>query len=163
MSNINLYSVMVGDKPMVRYLMKQKGGNVEGKTSPKSAMWMLTNDKTRVPHMTEEFPGFPLTADGVYFFDGRVDEGETTSSGTEARGEDVGTSFVSGEAAATFPKGIGNARWDPARQCWACDEGSGETEETTPVCGPDYCDIPEAEEKPKRKRTAKKAKDVAEE
>ena len=102
MSNIILNQVMVGDKPMVRYLMKQKGGNVEGKTSPKSAMWMLTNDKAKVPHMTEEFPGFPLTADGVYFFDGAV-------------------------------------------------------------CGPDYCDIPEVEEKPKRKRAAKKAEEVVDE
>lgn len=115
MSNIILNQVMVGDKPMVRYLMKQKGGNVEGKTSPKSAMWMLTNDKAKVPHMSEEFPGFPLTADGVYYFDGEVEETEGASSETAA---------------------------------------------AAPVCGPDYCDIPEVEEKPKRKRSAKKSKEV---
>lgn len=131
MSNIILNQVMVGDKPMVRYLMKQKGGNVEGKTSPKSAMWMLTNDKSKVPHMTEEFQGFPLTADGVYFFDGAVEDGE-------------GTSSVSASAA-TFPS-----------------EGKalGKTEDDAPVCGPDWCDIPEAEDKAKRKRTAKKAEEV---
>ena len=136
MSNINLYSVMVGDKPMVRYLMKQKGGNVEGKTSPKSAMWMLTNDKAKAPHMSEEFPGFPLTADGVYFFDGEVEDvsGETN----EAEGA---TSSVSASAA-TFPS-----------------EGKAlrKTEDDAPVCGPDYCDISELEEKPRRK---KKTKDV---
>ena len=115
MSNIILNQVMVGDKPMVRYLMKQKGGNVEGKTSPQSAMWMLTNDKSKVPHMTEEFPGFPLTADGVYFFDGAVEDGGVDAAATK---------------------------------------------EDAPVCGPDYCDIPEVEEKPKRNRVAKKAEEV---
>lgn len=115
MSKIILNQVLVGDKPMVRYLMKQKGGNVEGKTSPKSAMWMLTNDKAKVPHMTEEFPGFPLTADGVYYFDGSVEDGGVDAAATK---------------------------------------------EDTPVCGPDWCDIPEVEEKPKRKRSAKKAEEV---
>jgi len=142
MSNILLNHVMVGDKPMVRYLMKQKGGNVEGKTSPKSAIWMLTNDKAKVPHMTEEFPGFPLTADGVYFFDGEVEDGEATSS-------------VTADAVPPSPEGIGNARRDPARQRWACDEGPGETEETAPVCGPDWCEIPELAEKPRRKKRVK--------
>lgn len=130
MSSIILAQVMVGDKPMVRYLMKQKGGNVEGKTSPQSAMWMLTNDKAKVPHMTEEFPGFPLTADGVYFFDGKVEDGEATSSVSELCSEPPS------------PEG----------------EGSGETEEAAPGCGPDYCEIPELAEKPKKSR--KKAKEV---
>ena len=115
MSNFILNQVMVGDKPMVRYLMKQKGGNVEGKTSPQSAMWMLTNDKAKVPHMTEEFPGFPLTADGVYFFNGRVESGELRVE----------------------------------------MENAVEPEAT---CGPDYCEIPEVVEKPKKSR--KMAKDV---
>ena len=131
MSNIILNHVMVGDKPMVRYLMKQKGGNVEGMTSPNSAMWMLTNDKAKVPHMTQEFPGFPLTADGVYFFDGDVEDGEATSS-------------VTADAVLPAPEG----------------EGPEETEEAAPGCGPDWCEIPEVAEKPKRKRAAKKAEEV---
>lgn len=76
MSNFILNRVVIGDKTVVRYLMKQRGGNVTGCTSPESALWMLTNDKAKVPHMTEEFPGFPVTADGVYFFDGKVESEE---------------------------------------------------------------------------------------
>lgn len=122
MSNILLNQVMVGDKPMVRYLMKQKGGNVEGKTSPKSAMWMLTNDKAKVPHMTQEFPGFPLTADGVYYFNGAVEGDESALSPADA-----GTS----------------------------PSADGEAKEEAPGCGPDWCEIPEVAEKPKRKRRTK--------
>ena len=80
MSNFILNQVVVGDTTVVRYLMKQKGGNVTGHTSMKSAMWMLTNDRAKVPHITEEFPGYPLTADGVYFFDGEMGDEKTTSS-----------------------------------------------------------------------------------
>lgn len=51
----------------VRYLMKQNGANVTGETSVQSAMWMLKHGKVK---RSEEFEGFPLTADGVYFFEG---------------------------------------------------------------------------------------------
>lgn len=84
MSNFILNQVVIGDKTVVRYLMKQKGGNVLGQTSPGSAMWMLTNDKKKVPHMTDEFPGFPLTADGVYFFDGDVEGDDWALSPADA-------------------------------------------------------------------------------
>ena len=79
MSNFILNQVVVGDRTVVRYLMRQKDGNVTGHTSPESAMWMLTNDRKKAPHMSEEFPAYPLTADGVYYFDAayRVrDDGE---------------------------------------------------------------------------------------
>ena len=116
MSNIHLYSVMVGDKPMVKYLMKQKGGNVLGQTSPGSAMWMLTNDRKKVPHMTEEFPGFPLTADGVYFFDGDVEDGEATSSVSgkpltpSPEGEGAGVAAEIGADGLPIPAGDGKKR-----------------------------------------------------
>ena len=134
---------------MVRYLYgKDKRYPYVGKTKWESARWMLENDRSRELRMSEEFEGFPLTADGVYYFDGALAVGESeveaTSSGTEARDEGVGTSSDPGGAGATFPKG----------------EGSGETEETAPVCGPDWCEIPEVAEKPKRKRAAKKAREV---
>ena len=51
----------------VRYLMKQNGANVTGETSVQSAMWMLKRGEVK---RTDEFEGFPLTADGVYFFEG---------------------------------------------------------------------------------------------
>ena len=103
MSNFILNRVVIGDKTVVRYLMKQKGGNVTGCTSPESALWMLTNDKKKVPHMSEEFPEYPLTADGIYFFDGAICEGGTTSSVTACavppspEGEDSGETAACGK------------------------------------------------------------------
>lgn len=128
---------------MVRYLYgKDKRYPYVGKTKWESARWMLENDKSRELRMSEEYEGFPLTADGVYFFDGAVSVGESereaTASGTEARGEGVGTSSDPASGA-TFPKG----------------EGSGETDEAAPVCGPDWCEIPELAEKPRRKKRTK--------
>lgn len=73
MENIKLNVMENAGKVVVKYLMKQKGGNVLGQTSPGSAMWMLTNDRQRKARMSGEFPGYPLTADGVYFFDGEID------------------------------------------------------------------------------------------
>ena len=84
MSNFILNRVVIGDKTVVRYLMKQKGGNVTGCTSPESAMWMLTNDKSKKPRMAEEFAEYPLTADGVYFFDGKVEGDEGALSPADA-------------------------------------------------------------------------------
>lgn len=84
MNNIILNKVVVGDKTVVKYLMKQKGGNVTGCTSPESAMWMLTNDRSKKPRMAEEFAEYPLTADGVYFFDGKVEGDEGALSPADA-------------------------------------------------------------------------------
>jgi hypothetical protein len=109
---------------MVRYLYgKDRKYPYVGKTKWESARWMLENDKSRELRMPEEYEGFPLTADGVYFFDGAIEHGAEEDGGPGA--------------AATE-----------------------ETEAVGPVCGPDYCDIPELEDKPKRKRAAKKAKEV---
>ena len=77
----------------------------------------------------------------------------------------VRTSSVSAEGAATEgltgPISLETAHCAVSR---ALDvpigEGSGETEETTPGCGPDWCEIPELAEKPKRK---KRTKDVVRE
>lgn len=138
------YILNRNEQGMVRYLYKNDGKHpFVGYCKWESARWMLENDKSRELRMSEEYEGFPLTADGVYFFDGAVAVGESereaTASGVEARGENVRTSSVSAEGAATFPRG----------------EGSGETAEIAPVCGPDWCEIPELAEKPRRKKRTK--------
>lgn len=128
---------------MVRYLYgKDKRYPYVGKTKWESARWMLENDRSRELRMSEEYEGFPLTADGVYFFDGCMQVVADVSGETnEAEGD---TSFVSASAD-TFPS-----------------EGKafGEAADIAPVCGPDWCEIPELAEKPRRKRAAKKAKEV---
>ena len=53
----------------VRYVMVQKGGNVQGETSLEGALWMLKRGKA---HTSDEVEGYPLTADGVYFFETEV-------------------------------------------------------------------------------------------
>ena len=63
---------------MVRYLYgKDKRYPYVGKTKWESARWLLENDKSRELRMSEEYEGFPLTADGVYFFDGKCLEDDT--------------------------------------------------------------------------------------
>lgn len=98
MSSIILNQVIVGERPMVRYLMKQKGGNVTGCTTLESATWMLTNDRSKNPRMSEEFPGYPLTADGVYFFDGKVEGDEGALSPADA-GTSPSADVEAGDAA----------------------------------------------------------------
>lgn len=41
----------------VKYIAKQKGGNVGSDTSLDSAEWMLKEGK---PHRSNEFPGYPI-------------------------------------------------------------------------------------------------------
>lgn len=136
---------------MVRYLYgKDSKRPYVGKTKWESARWMLENDKKREIRMSEAFEGFPLTADGVYFFDGAmrtgdaaVSDGDGSPSHTDVCGGRHGGGKIEGE----------------------CDDGV--TDENRPpltpslpsACGPDYCEIPEVAEKPKRKR-AKRIKDV---
>ena len=50
----------------VRYLMKQKGANVVGKMAYAQAVTMVGCE---MPYVTEEFEEYPVTSDGVYFFD----------------------------------------------------------------------------------------------
>ena len=50
----------------VRYLMKQAGANVAGKMAFAQA---VTAVGCGTPWVTEEFEEYPLTSDGVYFFD----------------------------------------------------------------------------------------------
>ena len=66
-----------GGRIVIGYLMKQKDCIVTGVTGYESAMWMLTNDKSKAPRMSDEFEGYPLTADGIYFFDGQMEESPT--------------------------------------------------------------------------------------
>ena len=123
---------------MVRYLYgKDRKYPYVGKCKWESARWMLENDKSRELRMSEEYEAFPLTADGVYFFDGHHGKGEAISSGAEARGEGVGTS--SAPDGAPSPEG----------------KAFGEVADIAPVCGPDWCEIPELAEKPRRKKRTK--------
>lgn len=104
---------------MVGYLYVNDGKHpVVGRTKFENARWMIGNDKRKAPRMSGEYPGFPLTADGVYFFDGTVSEGES---------EGETTSSVTADAAPPSPEGEG-------------------FESTAPVCGPDWCEIPELAE-----------------
>ena len=111
---------------MVRYLFgKDKRYPYVGKTKWESARWMLENDKSRELRMSEEYDGFPLTADGVYFFDGAVAVGD-------------------GDEGALSPADAGTS-----------PSADGEAKEEAPGCGPDWCEIPKLAEKPKRKKRTK--------
>ena len=55
-----------GEGDMIRYLMKQNGANVTGKMPYRDAMNILKQGEV---YVTDEFEGYPLTADGVYYFD----------------------------------------------------------------------------------------------
>jgi len=108
---------------MVRYLYgKDKKYPYVGKTKWESARWMLENDKTRELRMSEEYEGFPLTADGVYFFDGAMAVGD-------GDGGALSTAYAGTSTSA-----------------------DGEAKEEAPGCGPDRCEIPEVAEKPKKSR-----------
>ena len=112
----------------VGYLYVNDGKHpVVGRTKFENARWMIGNDKRKVPRMSGEYAGYPLTADGVYFFDGAIEQADDAVD--EARN-------------ATGDGGVDAAA----------------TEDVAPVCGPDWCEIPELAEKPKKKgRRAKGA------
>ena len=130
--NVVDYILNRDENGMVRYLYgKDKRYPYVGKTKWESARWMLENDRSRELRMSEEYEGFPLTADGVYFFDGAIEHGVEENGGPGAAATPRSKSFR-----------------------------TEETEAVGPVCGPDYCEIPELADKPKQKRAAKKAKEV---
>ena len=54
------------DDGLVRYLMKQDGANVVCAMPYANAMKIV---KKGTPRVTEEFFDYPLTSDGVYYFD----------------------------------------------------------------------------------------------
>ena len=60
------YQLKVDANGNVRYLMKQEGANVAGKMAFAQAKTMIGME---MPWVTEEFADYPLTSDGVYFFD----------------------------------------------------------------------------------------------
>ena len=66
----------------VNYLMKQKGCNYAGKTNFESALWILKHGKGEV-RASGEFPMYPLTSDGVYFFAGEFDDQEPPEIGAD--------------------------------------------------------------------------------
>ena len=124
------YNLNRDENGMVRYLYgKDKRYPYVGKTKWESARWMLENDKSRELRMSEEYEGFPLTADGVYFFDGAIEHGADEDGAPGAAATPRSKSFR-----------------------------TEEMEAVGPVCGPDWCEIPEVAEKPRRK---KRIKDVA--
>lgn len=68
------YQLKIDAGGNVRYLMKQDGANVAGKMAFEKALKLLSKG---TPMVTEEFEAFPVTADGVFYFDAmyRVTEG----------------------------------------------------------------------------------------
>ena len=68
------YQLKIDAKGNVRYLMKQDGANVAGVMSYEQAIKKIGGEQ---PWVTEEFETFPVTADGVFYFDAmyRVTEG----------------------------------------------------------------------------------------
>lgn len=136
---------------MVRYLYgKDKRYPYVGKCKWDSARWMLENDKRREIRMSEEYEGFPLTADGVYFFDGAVSDGGAAITATVSDGD--------GSPSHTD---VGGGRHGGGKIEGECDDGV--TDENRPpltpslpsACGPDWCEIPEVAEKPKRRKRTK--------
>ena len=88
---MNEYNLKVNEETgKVRYVMVQKVGNVLSETPYESALWMLNDGakKHGGVRMTDEFEGYPLTADGVYFFEtegtgDRNDAGDAEIAPTE--------------------------------------------------------------------------------
>ena len=73
-------------KPHVRYLLKEKGGVlVAGYVTVHGARALL---KGHEPRATQEFAGYGLTGDGVYFFDGSVADDSRAASGKVELGAD---------------------------------------------------------------------------
>lgn len=86
---MNEYNLKVNEATgKVRYVMVQKGGNVQGETSLEGALWMLKRGKARTG---DEIEGYPLTADGVYFFEteGTGENGEATAEAETDHAEDI--------------------------------------------------------------------------
>jgi len=116
---------------MVRYLYKNDVKHpYVGKTRLESAEWMLRQGEVRV---SEEYEGFPVTANGKYFFEAEV-KGTDADAPEESAGRDGDTSFVSASAD-TFPS-EGKALWG--------------TE-----IGADGLPLPAGAEKPRRKKRVK--------
>jgi hypothetical protein len=101
---------------MVRYLYRNDGKHpYMGKTKIESAEWMLRQGEVRV---SEEYDGFPVTANGMYFFEaeikGRGDEGEATSSATDGapspKGESFGVAIEIGADGLPMPAGAEKPR-----------------------------------------------------
>lgn len=71
------YQLKADKDGKVRYLMKQAGANVAARTTYREALRMIGGE---APYVTHEFEDYPLTADGVYYFDAMYrlteDEGE---------------------------------------------------------------------------------------
>ena len=72
MKNYTLNTEMRYGKQHVKYLLKEKGGVlVAGYVTVQGARALL---KGHEPRATQEFAGYGLTGDGVYYFDGTVAE-----------------------------------------------------------------------------------------
>lgn len=86
------YVLKRDENDMVRYLYKNDGNHpYVGLTKIESAEWMLRQGEVRV---SEEYEGFPVTANGMYFF-----EAEVKGEGSALSPADAGTSqSADGEA-----------------------------------------------------------------
>ena len=69
------YVLKRDENDMVRYLYKNDGNHpYVGLTKIESAEWMLRQGEVKV---SEEYDGFPVTANGMYFFEGNCLEDDT--------------------------------------------------------------------------------------
>ena len=60
------YMLKMDNAGMVRYLMEQKDCNVTGTMPIQNACDMLRNGAVNA---SDRHPGYPITADGTFFFD----------------------------------------------------------------------------------------------
>ena len=72
------YVLKRDENGMVRYLYRNDGKHpYVGLTKIESAEWMLRQGEVRV---SEEYEGFPVTANGMYFFEAEIKgEGDATA------------------------------------------------------------------------------------
>ena len=125
------YTLNRNEQGMVHYLYKNDGKHpYVGYCKLESAEWMLRQGEVVV---SEEYDGFPVTANGMYFFEAEV-KGTEADAPEESAGRDGDTSFVSASAA-TFPS-------------------EGKALEETEI-GADGLPMPAGAEKPRRKKRVK--------
>jgi len=121
---------------MVRYLYRNDGKHpYVGFTKIESAEWMLRQGEVRV---TEEYEGFPVTANGMYFFEAEV-KGELPQSSTAT------VKFVE----------LFNFINQERPQSPTMTVPSGREPDDNAEIGADGLPMPAGAEKPKRKRRIK--------
>ena len=97
------YQLKIDADGNVRYLMNQKGANVAGKMAFAQAVRIIGGE---MPYVTEAFAEYPLTSDGVYFFDAMYRVTEDDKDDGDLIRLSAKSQAISLKS--TFPKGEGN-------------------------------------------------------